>query len=246
MSDFESIMMDAAWDAYIEDLVAEQLWEKSKLYECIYLFVEGQTEESAYPELFAKSKFDFKELGIITANYNGFGNLLHTLRLMKKTLSHERPIIATIDNDMEGYAVYKKFEQSGFNDNKTKILPLPKENKKVKYSNGHKGGSFEEMFDPDNFITSCFSDNILPEHLLSIKDEFTEIFNLNQPWFNQIKKFLFEREHDLIESQKVRIGLNLVENCKEIPKDFLILCDTIEKVRKEYPIKHVNDVDINP
>src|SRR3990170_3967712 len=137
MSDFESILNDALYDQYLIDRRYEKEMEIATLNQCIYLFVEGLTEEKAYPELLAKCDIDLVEIGIIVANYNGIGNLIPSLRLLHKTLSYNRPIIVTFDNDEEGNKHQEKIQNLGLKSELITLIPIPSLFKLIQYPSGH-------------------------------------------------------------------------------------------------------------
>ena len=90
------VMMNIKYELEAFDIASS----KSALEQCIYLFVEGESEERAFWILLEEGLgINFDKDGVVLANYNGIGNLKHTIRLMQKTLSHTRPMIFTFDDD---------------------------------------------------------------------------------------------------------------------------------------------------
>ena len=172
MSDFDSMAYDAAYDQYIAGIVCDKVMENATLQQCIYLFVEGRTEEVAYPELLAKCDLDTDELGIVVANYGGASSLIHCLRLLKKTLSHDRPVVATIDNDEKGRDTLTRLEHLDFDMDLVSIFPLPKIDPPLRYPDGNRGGSFEELFSCQLFVNQAFSPDFIPAFLL---DQFSSL-----------------------------------------------------------------------
>ena len=83
--------LDCAIEQAISDMHFEEVMKQATKAQCIYLFVEGESEERAFPILIEETRLDLENTGVIVANYNGYGNLKHTLRLLNKTLSHDRP-----------------------------------------------------------------------------------------------------------------------------------------------------------
>ena len=242
MSDFWSIYNDAAYDQYLNELLIEQEYEITKLQQCIYLLVEGVTEEKAYPELLAKCDLMIEDVGVTISNYGGANNLIHILRLLKKTLSHDRPVIATIDNDYEGSRIVKKLTESDFADKLLTLVPIPCSCPKVIYPNGHKGGSFEELFEQNFFVDQVFNTDFMPVEIFRAKEGFLGQFEPEKPWFNQVKRFCAERNYCDFEKHKVDIGIKLSERCKKVPPDIMKLSEIIREVRQKHPVRHVTEI----
>jgi len=136
----ESIRYDAIQDQCASAMIHIKEMEILKLKQPIYLFVEGDTEEATYPELLAKCDLDIDDLAVVMANYGGAGNLIHCVRLLKKTLSFDRPVIITIDNDEEGHRCLSRLERQKINKDLITLLPLPSTNPPVELSEGRKRG----------------------------------------------------------------------------------------------------------
>ena len=94
----------------IEDILDEEIFsalhheammKRAALEQCIYIFVEGDSEEATFQMLLESCGLDFQEYWIVIANYNGIGNLKHAVRLLQRTLSHDRPVIVTYDDDLD-------------------------------------------------------------------------------------------------------------------------------------------------
>ncbi len=243
MSDYESMYQDILLEKALEDLHNEAVMKAAALAQCIYLFVEGDSEEKAFPILLNKAGIKFEELGVVIANYNGIGNFLHSLRLMLKTLSHDRPIIATIDNDMEGHQLIEKYNKSSFKNEKITIFPIPLK-AKVTYKNGHKGGSFEEIFSVDNFLKCCFSGKVMDSSLVHRRSEFEKSFNPTKPWYNQVRNFCVQNDYNDFIYKKTDLAEQLAIECTSIPKDIEKLACLIKKIRKNHQIKNPNDVEL--
>lgn len=75
----------------ISDLHDEAVMARAAIEQAIFVFVEGDSEELALPLLFTDI-LDLEAVGARIANYNGHGNLRAALRLLKATLTHDRPI----------------------------------------------------------------------------------------------------------------------------------------------------------
>lgn len=243
MSDYESMYQDYVLEMALEKLYNNAIMKAAALAQCIYLFVEGDSEEKALPILLTKAGINFEELGVVIANYNGADNFPHSLRLMLKTLSHDRPIIATIDNDMKGQQLIEKYNKSSFKSESITIFPIPLE-AKVTYKNGHKGGSFEEMFSVDHFLKCCFSDKVMNPTFIRRRSEFTESFDSKKPWYNQVKDFCVQNDYNDFVYKKTDLAEQLAIECTSIPKDIEKLACLIKKIRKDHPIKNPNDVEL--
>jgi predicted ATP-dependent endonuclease of OLD family len=236
----EEIMMD---EAYAE-LHEEAVMKAAALAQCIYLFVEGDSEEQAFPILLEEGcGLDLKELGVVIANYNGIGNLKHGLRLLGKTLSHDRPIVVTYDNDEEGKKAPSVIDR--FYSNRKLLYPVTIPNKPVvRYTSGHIGGSFEEAFEPQDFINACFQKSIIDTHLLSEKFSFQKRFKPDVPWYSQIARFCKENGDKKFTSRKVDLAIELAESCETIPSTFQDLAAALSEVRAKFPVKHPDDVEL--
>ena len=234
---------DYAREAAIDVLHGEAVMKEAAKRQCIYLFVEGKSEEIAFDILLSYLNIDFEEIGIMIANYGGINNLTNALGLLDKTLSNDRPVIVTYDNDAEGNQVIKNIKKKDYNIELITFFPIP-DKPKVKYSKGHLGGSYEEMYDYEHFINCCFSEEIMTEELINKKKNFLAIFNKTKPWFAQIKKFCAKNEYYKFEDNKVVLAKTLAETCEEIPKTMILLSGVIKKVREEYPVKHPDDVEL--
>jgi hypothetical protein len=162
---------DYSREQAIHDLCCEEKWKKATQDQPIYLFVEGDSEEQALPILLESAGIDLQEIGIVIANYNGIGNLPHALSLLNKTLSNDRPIVLTLDNDMRG----KEFLSSKAGrhiDTRLVTVSLIPDSPVVEYTNGHKGGSFEEAFALNHFIETCFLEGIMHDDLVTLRTDF--------------------------------------------------------------------------
>ena len=236
---YEDIMMEEAFSAMHDEAVMKA----ATLAQCIYLFVEGDSEEQAFPILLKKSGLNLEEIGIVIANYNGIGNLKHALRLLSKTLSHDRPIVVTFDNDESGKRISSAISNLDINDELVSVVTVPK-NPVVSFSSGHKGGSFEEAFNSHDFVTTCFLKGIMDDALLSKRTEFEKIFNPINPWYSQVAQFCHNHGEKKFISRKVKLAVELAASCNTIPETFIHLAELLTEVRAKHPVKHPDNVEL--
>lgn len=234
---------DWAREFAIDDLRYEANMKNARLAQSLYLFVEGESEEIAIPMLLENAGLDLEELGIVVANYNGIGNLSHTLRLLQKTLSHERPVIVTYDNDTEGQKFTSSICKLGLDLELVSFFPIPVE-PIVCYSDGHRGGSFEESFTVVDFITTSLTPFISELDLSSVYSELLNKFDSSKPWDLQMARFMHEKGHSGFTSRKTKRALDLAETCEIIPETFTRLASAILEVRSRNPITHPDDVSL--
>lgn len=232
-----------AMDQALEELHYEEVMRQATLQQCIYVFVEGQSEEVAIPILCNRLGMDLEEDGIIVTHYNGINNLPHVLRIMNQTLSYDRPIIVTYDNDLDGQRIARKIAPYMNGENKVVSQTIPS-SPVVTFNNGHKGGSFEEAFEPTFFIDTCFQNSFMPSNIVSLKQDFINVFDSNKPWISQISEFC--KAHQYIDFGKCKVALaeDLAENCIAIPSSFNDLATLINQTRLAHPIKHPNEVEL--
>ncbi|MFL3317309.1 TOPRIM nucleotidyl transferase/hydrolase domain-containing protein [Klebsiella michiganensis] len=229
---------DILHDEMINELHFEAVMRNEAQKQCIYIFVEGESEEAAFQPLLEDCGVDFINEGIILANYNGIGNLRHSLRLLKKTLSHDRPIIVTYDDDPVGKEVTKSI-----NDPLITLFKIPY-SPVVKYKDGSEGGSFEESFTPDCFIDSCFKEKSIDFNMLPKILDFKKIFNPTNPWVSQLNQFI-SNNGGKPGINKVAIAENMASIASPIPVTFTQLAKVVTDIRAKNPIKHPDDVDLN-
>lgn len=231
---------DYAVEQAVEELHHEEVMRRATLEQCIYVFVEGQSEEVAIPILFDRLGMDLEENGIIVSHYNGINNLPHVLRLMSQTLSYDRPIIVTYDNDLDGQRITRKISSTGSN----VILQTIPSSPVVTFKNGHQGGSFEEAFEPQYFIDTCFQDCFMPNNIVALKQRFLIVFDSSKPWMAQISKFCKTHQCMDFGSCKVPLAEKLAENCDKIPSSFNDLAKLVQQTRLANPVKHPYDVEL--
>ncbi|RBP77910.1 hypothetical protein EBI01_19745 [Marinomonas rhizomae] len=231
----------------IEDIQYEEMW--SELHheavmkneakkQCIYIFVEGDSEEAVFQSLLESCCLDFETDGIVIANYNGIGNLKHAIRLLRKTLSHDRPVIVTFDDDIEGKRISNIIDDPLISAFKIPSSPV------VTYSNGEKGGSFEESFPPDCFISASFKPRAIDSKLVGKETEFRNVFNSSKPWVAQLANFIKLNGGNPGSINKVEIAENMESSCLSIPKTFEELATLISQTRQAYPVAHPDDVEV--
>ncbi|WP_223157572.1 TOPRIM nucleotidyl transferase/hydrolase domain-containing protein, partial [Vibrio cholerae] len=232
MSDFESIEDDAIY----EQLCLERAWDEaskvSALEQCIYLFVEGESEEVAFRILLEEGLgIDFSEYGVVIANYNGIGNLRHVIRIMAQTLSHDRPMIFTYDDDDPSKVPPLNSLPSNIHLFKVPCLPT------VTLPSGQQGGSFEESFDCRDFIDACFETTFLKNNPKVLKQDFISVFDSSKPFYAQIVNFLKTQGVATYVLPKPEIAENMAVACEPIPDTYQKLADLIKKIRVQTPVK---------
>jgi hypothetical protein len=239
--------MSMTWDDYardeaISEIHGEAVMRRAAQEQCIYLFVEGDSEEIAVPILMT-DVIDFEELGVKIANYNGHGNLRAALRLLNLTLSHDHPVIITHDNDPPSVESIVRCERQGLFTELTYVLPIPSK-AVVEYPCGHHGGSFEEAFPLDLFLEVAFSGGFLPDSIVSENRRFENSFEPNRPWLRQLQRFSVELGFTGLSYKKTDIAESLAYECDELPPTFLELSELIQEVRKKHPVVHPDIVEL--
>lgn len=232
-------MEDILYDEMLDSICTEQIMRKAAEAQCIYIFVEGESEEAILQMLLERCGLDFKAHGIVIANYNGIGNLRNSIRLLRKTLSHDRPIIVTYDDDRPG-----KREAKQIDDELITVFKIP-QSPVVKYADGSEGGSLEEAFPSRLFIESSFKSDVILNSNQNIKSVFSALFDARKPWFAQLASFLISINMNAGSINKVRLAEHMAESCSPIPETFQKLAEIALKLRKQYPVKSPNDVDLS-
>ncbi|MFM5184483.1 TOPRIM nucleotidyl transferase/hydrolase domain-containing protein [Aeromonas veronii] len=229
---------DIQYDEMLSELHFEAVMKNEAQKQCIYVFVEGDSEEVAFQPLLEECGLNFETDGVVVANYNGIGNLKHAIRLLRKTLSHDRPIIVTFDDDLEGKRISNSINDPLIATFKIPFIPV------VTYRNGEKGGSFEECFTPDCFIESSFKDGAIDSAILGKKNEFKKVFNRSAPWVSQLANFIKSNGGNPGSINKIEIAENMMSSCSPIPQTFKQLANLVREIRAMNPIKHPDDVEI--
>ena len=235
-------LYDVAADMAISDLHDEAVMARATLEQAIFVFVEGDSEEVALPLLFTDI-LDLNAVGAKIANYNGHGNLRAALRLLKLTLSHNRPIIVTHDNDPESIASVHRCERQNLLGDLTYLFSIPTE-PVVSYSCGHAGGSFEESFPVAVFLNVAFSDGMLPADVISQRASFESDFDQSKPWLRQLQKFIAGLGFTKWSTRKPMLAEALARECDELPLTFSRLASLIREVRDKYPVVHPDEVEL--
>lgn len=233
---------DVAADMAISELHDEAVMARAALEQAIFVFVEGDSEEVALPLLFT-DMIDLETVGANIANYNGHGNLRAALRLLKLTLSHDRPIIVTHDNDPESIASVRRCKRQNLLGDLTYLFPIPTE-PVVSYPCGHGGGSFEECFPVEIFLNVAFSDGMLPSDVIQQRASFESAFDPHKPWLRQLQKFTAGLGFTEWSTRKPLLAEALVMECDELPPTFARLATLIQEVRDKHPVIHPDDVEL--
>ncbi|MCF2862910.1 TOPRIM nucleotidyl transferase/hydrolase domain-containing protein [Pseudoalteromonas sp. Cnat2-41] len=204
----------------------------SALEQCMYLFVEGESEELAFRILLEEGLgVNFEELGIVIANYNGIGNLKHTLRLMNLTLSHERPMIVTFDDDNKSLIAGLGQQPDNIHLFKIPYSPV------VTLPNGDVGGSFEESFEASDFIDALFETALFKRNPQINKQQFTASFDSKLPFYDQTVKYLRKQNLQNYLPSKVEIAEYLATHCDPEPETYVKLAGLIRRIRSDKPIQ---------
>lgn len=236
---------DTDWqkDLAYEAIHHEAVMSRAAQEQCIFVFVEGDSEETALPYLFIDT-LDCENLGVKVANYNGCGNLSAALRLLKVALKHERPIILTYDNDPQTIPSLGRCEKLGLLTELVYPFPIP-QNKVVTFSDGYQGGAFEESFPVELFVKSVFECELLPPEIVAHRSDFEAMFDPKRPWLNQIKHFLSKYEFADWVINKPKLAEAMASECDELPPTYQALVDLVVEVREKHPVVHPDDVDVS-
>jgi len=231
MSDWESIQHDVEQDILAQQQQYEEASKESALEQCIYLYVEGESEEIAFRILLEEGLgINFSELGIIIVNYNGIGNLKHAIRIMSQTLSHDRPMIFTFDDDDKPLIA-----RLGGLANNIHLFKVPY-SPTITLPDGQKGGSFEESFEPSDFIDACFETTLLKMNPQVSKAEFTNTFIEDKSFYSQIVKFLQSKGLANDRPNKIEIAESMATCCITEPETYIELAKLIKDIRLNNPV----------
>ena len=231
---------DIQYEEMLSERFHEAVMRNEALKQCIYIFVEGESEEATFQTLLENNTcgLDLKLNGIVIANYNGIGNLKHAIRMLRNTLSHDRPIIVTFDDDPEGKKVGKYLEHPLIHPFRIPHEPV------VTYADGSQGGSFEEAFSKQTFIDACFQTGVIEPSSPGTAAEFMVAFDDSKPWFPQIARYVVSKGGHAGSINKVHLAKAMASICEPIPDTFLELARKTVELRKNNPILHPDDVDL--
>lgn len=232
---------DYAYEWAMEELHQEAVMARASQEQCIFLFVEGDSEEIAVPILLA-DVIDLDAFGVKVANYNGHGNLHAALRLLKQTLSHSRPVIVTYDNDPPSITSLHRCKKNGLLTELIYPFSIPAD-PVVTYACGHRGGSFEESFPVDFFLGTTFREAILPPEACSQRTRFESVFDIEKPWLQQLQSFMASQGLQDWSIRKTALAESLALEVNEVPLTYVTLANLIEEIRKIHPVVHPDDVE---
>jgi hypothetical protein len=235
-------MDDYAREMALSDLHYEAVMARAAREQAIFLLVEGDSEEVAIP-LLMTDVVDLDELGIKVANYNGHGNLRAALRLLYVVLGHQRPVIVTHDNDPASVQSVRKCADEGLLTDLTYVLPIPSD-PVVHFADESRGGSFEEAFPPDVFLTAAFERELLPIEIAAARDEFEQCFDLERPWLRQLRRFCANRGFFGWDIAKRQLAEQLALESDDLPPTFARLAELVTRARDEHPVVHPDDVEL--
>ena len=233
---------DYAREMALDELHQEAVMERATREQCIYLFVEGESERIAFPILLGNI-VNLEELGVVVAVYNGNGNLYTALKLLSQTLSYDRPVIATYDNDPDGVRSVRRYRESDFVSDRVFFHSIPT-SPVVEFPHGHRGGSFEESFAATDFLAACFSPPVLPHEISERRQQFESLFEPGKPWLDQVRKFCAQHGFKDWSARKPILAERLAEDCAATPDTYEKLANLIRDVRQQHPVRHPDDVEL--
>jgi hypothetical protein len=223
-------MDDARHDAAAEEWFHEQSLEREKLIQCIYLLVEGDSEEIAFPRLLLRAGLDLEELGVVLVNLQGVANASHVIRTLAITLSADRPVVLVVDNDPEGMKALKYSDLAKHHLLTTVKVPVAP---KVECYDGSRGGSLEEAFDLEVVVRAALR---TLNNELGVFDvgEILAAVDETKPWLAQISQFVRDRSEGFRGVEKTALAELLADEAP--PKTIVDLAQTLLKVRGEHPV----------
>lgn len=238
--------MSTIWDdlarvGALEKLHQNAVMARATREQCIFLFVEGTSEEVAFPILLANF-LHLDSVGVRVANYNGHGNMKAALRLLNQTLSHSRPVIVTYDNDPVSQASLERCRKQGLLTGLTYPFSIPAA-AAVVYPCGHRGGGFEESFPVDLFLDVVFREMVLPREVCAQRSSFESTFVNEKPWLPQVQVFAAKFGFNDLNANKRAMAEALAMEVQEVPSTYRLLADLIQTVRDKYPVIHPDDVE---
>ena len=233
---------DMAASLALADLHDEAVFARACREQAILVFVEGESEEVALPLLFTDI-LDLGTTGVKIANYNGHGNLRSALRLLRRTLEIDRPIIVTHDNDPDSVASVQRCKKQGLLGGSTYLFPIP-QRPVVTYPTGYVGGSFEESFSVEIFLDCAFEEGLLPTSIMASRADFETGFDVSKPWFDQLREYTATSGFIEWSLCKPKFAERLALASDDLPPTFSRLVDTILEVRRKHPVIHPHDVEL--
>lgn len=226
----DDVIRDMAADEWYRSQEQEHFEGLSKLFHAVYLFVEGESEKRALPILFELANYDHEADSIIICNCGGATQFINALRLLRNTLSSDRPVVILLDNDQEGKDVFNELKALNFYN-----LLIPQD----------RDGEFEEIFSEDNFLKACLEDIIARKKTEKQKKKFEQHFDRTQPWSKQFYQFLGLTKKQFAPN-KPKIAEKMAIDCTSVPSDILNLIEVLKKVREKYPISNIADFNTRP
>ena len=97
--------------------------ERESLLQCIYVFVEGRSEEVILESMFNKLGLDLELLSVELVSMGGASNAKHAVRILRRTASKDRPILLILDADTAGIKAAAATDVK--DDPLTKVMFLP-------------------------------------------------------------------------------------------------------------------------
>jgi hypothetical protein len=223
---------DVLYEMAISDLVESAIEEREKLIQCLYLFVEGKSEYIAFPRLLKAAGFSLEDNAVEIINIGGASNAKHVVKVLRKTISRNRPLVLVLDRDEAGIDATNNPVIR--NDELTTIVHIP-QNPIVKYANGIEGGEFEDAFDVETLVSSCF--RALPPDQAEKLNKESILSNLapDKPRLNQINGEIRKIIAGFYEIDKALLAERLAES-NVIPESIDHLAQVLVSIREEHPI----------
>ncbi|MGB5444939.1 MAG: hypothetical protein WBM99_05455 [Psychromonas sp.] len=227
MPDRDSVEYKTVLANLASDTVYRESSVTSDFGHCIYLFVEDENEKTAFRILLEEGLgINFRKYGIVLAHYGGIDNLQHTIKSMSQTASYSRPMIFTHGDDSKSRTTIKNFTNMPANIHLFKVPYQPV----VHLPDGKIGGSFAESFAPKDFINACFNTTLLKSNPDIRKQDFSKIFQHNQPYYTQIVNFLQNKNLNNYLPCKVEIAEAMASSCKNEPITYHELAKLIKGI----------------
>ena len=223
---------DYAYEEAIADLYKSALKKREKLIQCIYLFVEGKSELLAIPRLLELANYSLEDNAVEIVDIGGAANSKHVVNVLRRTISRERPLVLVLDLDEAG--INAANHPLIRNDDLTSVVHMPKD-PAVEYTNGLRGGTFEDSFDIETLIDATLK--TLSSDLretLSLKSILTNI-DIEKPRLNQISRELRVTIPGFNEVDKISLAGQLAEISKA-PLSILNLAQHLTSIREEHPL----------